>query len=249
MIMTQLRLLLLSFVAVVVVSTTVSARETNTILETAVASGQFKTLAALLDSAELTKVLEGDGPFTVFAPTDDAFAKLPKSLVNDLTNPRNRSQLASVLKYHVIGGNVGLSAALKARSAETLGGSPVTIRFAGGRVKVNDADLLEADIVCSNGRIHIIDSVLLPPEPARKPEVIIAEAIERGVPLFNRGKEKQCADVYLAAATELVEESEMQESLRKAMKGIKQVALESADYGERAWILRHGFDMILASLH
>lgn len=135
------------------------------IVETAVAAGSFKTLAAALGAADLVEPLQGKGPFTVFAPTDEAFAKLPKGTVESLLKPENKSKLQAILKFHVLEGKVDLSAALSAKSAATLQGDHVRIGFANGKVSVNSASLITADIKASNGVIHVIDSVLLPPEP------------------------------------------------------------------------------------
>ncbi|MEM1083058.1 MAG: CIA30 family protein [Verrucomicrobiota bacterium] len=139
--------------------------EDDDIVAKAVADGRFKTLAAALKQAELVETLKGSGPFTVFAPTDKAFSKLPKGTVEDLLKPENADKLAAILKFHVIAGSVDLATALKAGSGETILGENVTIGFSNGRVRVNDAKLLDADVRGSNGVIHVIDSVLLPPTP------------------------------------------------------------------------------------
>ncbi len=137
----------------------------KTIVETAVAAGSFKTLAAALDAADLVDTLNGSGPFTVLAPTDDAFAKLPKGTVEDLLKPENREKLQSILKFHVIPGQVALPDALKLGKAKTVQGETVTIGFSEGNVQISNANLLTADLGASNGIIHVIDTVLLPPEP------------------------------------------------------------------------------------
>ncbi len=135
------------------------------IVDTAIAAGSFKTLAAALGAAGLADTMKGDGPFTVFAPTDEAFAKLPKGTVETLLKPENKGKLQAILKYHVVAGEVDLPGALKARNAKTLQGEQVSIGFEHGQVRVNGANLLSADLRVSNGVIHVIDSVLLPPEP------------------------------------------------------------------------------------
>ncbi len=132
------------------------------IVETAVAAGSFNTLAAALKAAGLVGALKGDGPFTVFAPTDEAFAKLPKGTIESLLKPENKEKLAGILKYHVVKGRVYASDAIAAKSASTLGGSEVTIRLRGGAVNVNDSKVIAADIDASNGVVHVIDTVLLP---------------------------------------------------------------------------------------
>jgi uncharacterized surface protein with fasciclin (FAS1) repeats len=136
------------------------------LVATALADGRFKTLAKVLTEADLVKTLQGKGPFTVFAPTDEAFAKLPKETVAALLKPENRERLQEILTYHVIAESVDLAGALAAGEAKTVQGTPVTVKFAEGRIRVNEANLINADIECSNGVIHVIDSVILPPEPA-----------------------------------------------------------------------------------
>lgn len=138
------------------------------VVAVALADGRFTTLAAALGAADLVDALQGEGPFTVFAPTDKAFAKLPKETLAALLKPENKDKLASILSYHVVPGSVNLSSALAAGEAKTLQGSAVRIGFKDGRVKVNDAALINADIACNNGVIHVIDSVILPPEPSNK---------------------------------------------------------------------------------
>ena len=131
----------------------------------AASDGRFKTLAAALGEAGLVDLLQGPGPFTVFAPTDKAFSKLPDGTVEQLLKPENRSKLQNVLKFHVVPGKVGLSEALAAGSAKTAQGDKVKVAFSKGQVRVNSAALIDADLKASNGVIHVIDSVLLPPAP------------------------------------------------------------------------------------
>ena len=134
------------------------------IVDTAVAAGQFKTLAAALQAADLVDTLKGDGPFTVFAPTDDAFAKLPKGTVEDLLKPENKDQLVAILTYHVVPGKVEAADVVKLDEAKTVNGKMVDIEVKGDAAMVNDAKVTKADIAASNGVIHVIDSVILPPK-------------------------------------------------------------------------------------
>jgi uncharacterized surface protein with fasciclin (FAS1) repeats len=131
------------------------------IVETAVAAGSFKTLAAALEAAGLISALEGEGPFTVFAPTDEAFAKLPAGTVENLLKPENREQLKSVLLYHVVPGRVFSEQVVTLSNAKTLQGSTVDISTSYG-VKVDNAKVVKTDINASNGVIHVIDTVILP---------------------------------------------------------------------------------------
>ncbi len=133
------------------------------IVDTAVAAGSFKTLAAALTAAGLVDTLKGPGPFTVFAPTDAAFAKLPAGTVETLLKPENKGQLTAILTYHVVPGKVPASAVSgKVTDAKTVNGATINVNGTNG-VKVNNATVVTADVMASNGVIHVIDTVLLPP--------------------------------------------------------------------------------------
>jgi uncharacterized surface protein with fasciclin (FAS1) repeats len=132
------------------------------IVDTAVAAGSFKTLVAAVQAAGLVDTLKGAGPFTVFAPTDEAFAKLPPGTVEDLLKPENKAKLAAILTYHVVAGKVMAKEAMKLHEAKTVNGEELTIKTSMGSVTINDAKVVKTDIVCSNGVIHVIDTVLLP---------------------------------------------------------------------------------------
>jgi uncharacterized surface protein with fasciclin (FAS1) repeats len=132
------------------------------IVDTAVAAGQFNTLAKALQAAGLVDTLKGKGPFTVFAPTDEAFAKLPAGTVEDLLKPENKEKLVSILTYHVVPGAVSSKKVSTMKSAKTVNGKDVSISAEGGTVKINDAKVIKTDIKASNGVIHVIDSVLMP---------------------------------------------------------------------------------------
>ena len=135
------------------------------IVDTAVADGRFTTLAAALTAADLIETLKGEGPFTVFAPTDDAFAKLPEGTVATLLLPENLEQLKSILLYHVVSGKVMAADVVTLTSADTVLGEPVTIKVDMGKVYLNDTvEVIITDIEASNGVIHVIDAVLLPPQ-------------------------------------------------------------------------------------
>jgi uncharacterized surface protein with fasciclin (FAS1) repeats len=134
------------------------------IVDTAVASGQFTTLVAAIKAANLAGTLEGQGPFTVFAPTDAAFAKLPAGTVESLLKPENKAKLVAVLTYHVVPGAVMASDVVKLKQAKTVNGETLAISAHGGMVMVNNANVTATDIVASNGIIHVIDAVVLPPK-------------------------------------------------------------------------------------
>ena len=133
------------------------------IVDTAVAAGQFQTLAAALGAADLVETLKGPGPFTVFAPTDDAFAKLPAGTIESLLLPENKDQLIAILTYHVVPGTVMASDVVRLTQADTVNGKPISVRMDGTTVMINEATVIATDIAATNGVIHVIDSVILPP--------------------------------------------------------------------------------------
>jgi len=143
-------------------SSNVHAAEKD-IVDTAVAAGQFKTLATALGEAGLVDTLKGPGPFTVFAPTDDAFAKLPAGTVENLLKPENKDELTAILTYHVVPGRVMAAEVVKLNEAKTLNGKMLKVTVKGSAVMINDAKVTTTDIVASNGVIHVIDTVVLPP--------------------------------------------------------------------------------------
>jgi uncharacterized surface protein with fasciclin (FAS1) repeats len=132
------------------------------IVDTAVAAGDFTTLAAALQAGGLVDTLKSDGPFTVFAPTDEAFAKLPAGTVENLLKPENKDQLVEILTYHVVPGKVKAADVVTLSSAETANGSDVRIRVEGQSVFINDSRVIATDIAASNGVIHVVDTVILP---------------------------------------------------------------------------------------
>ncbi|WP_223789228.1 fasciclin domain-containing protein [Marinicella meishanensis] len=136
----------------------------NDIVETAVSAGSFTTLVAAVKAAGLVDTLKGDGPFTVFAPTDEAFAKLPAGTLENLLKPENKDQLAAILTYHVVSGKVKAKDVVNLNSATTVQGSDVTIAVENGGVVLNgNSNVVTTDIGTSNGVIHVIDTVILPP--------------------------------------------------------------------------------------
>ena len=156
----------LSFISVFsIVGTASAGGAKKDIVDTAVGAGQFSTLVAAVQAAGLVDVLKGDGPYTVFAPTDDAFAALPAGTVENLLKPENKDQLVAVLTYHVIPGKVmsGDIAGQMVKPA-SVQGSAIDINASGDGVMVNDASVIAADVGASNGVIHVIDKVILPPQ-------------------------------------------------------------------------------------
>lgn len=132
------------------------------IVETAVANGSFNTLVAAVTAADLGATLSSEGPFTVFAPTDEAFAALPAGTCETLLLPENKGKLAGILTYHVVAGKVLSSDLSDGMKATTVNGGEITIKLADGKVLINDAEVVTADVETSNGIIHVIGKVLLP---------------------------------------------------------------------------------------
>ena len=152
-------------VAMITGGTTLSAQQVQKdIVDTAVSNGSFKTLAAALTAADLIDSLKGEGPFTVFAPTDAAFDKLPRGTVEELLKPKNKKRLIAVLTYHVVSGNVMAKEVQEMTGAKTLNGQCIDIAVNGRTVKVDGAKVSKTDVACSNGVIHVIDRVMLPAE-------------------------------------------------------------------------------------
>ncbi len=144
------------------VATQSEAAKKSDIVDTAVSAKSFTTLVTAVKAAGLVETLKGDGPFTVFAPTDEAFAKLPKGTVESLLKPENKDKLVEILTYHVVPGEVKAADVVNLSKATTVQGSDIKITVAKDGVKVDNANVVKTDIACSNGVIHVIDSVILP---------------------------------------------------------------------------------------
>ncbi len=215
-------------------------------------AGQFTTLLAAVDAAGLTETLLGRGPFTLFAPTDEAFAKLPAGTVQDLLKPENREKLRTILTYHVIAGRVTASQARNVRRAATVAGQDVRISTRNDELRINDATVRIADVPASNGIIHVIDRVLIPSTDrmtgASTPAVdLIDLAIRRGVPLFNAGQPESTVAIYEVATSALL-------ALGNTVPGDAQRALKQAlgdssgSVRDRAFTLRGGLDTARRSI-
>jgi uncharacterized surface protein with fasciclin (FAS1) repeats len=216
-----------------------------TIPQVAKTAGQFTTLLAAVDAAGLTETLPGRGPFTLFAPTDEAFNRLPSGTVKDLLKDENRDTLRTILTYHVVSGRVTAGQASSLRSAETVAGQSVRISRNGDDLRINDATVRIADIPASNGIVHVIDRVLLPSErrmaASGSPLEVIELAIERGVPLFNNGQVDATIATYEVASTALLASgAAVPEEARQALR--RSLADTRGDNRDRAFALRFGLD-------
>ena len=162
----------LSLAVVLGTSVFAVACDKKDIVDTAVGAGSFKTLVAAVQAADLVETLKGKGPFTVFAPSDEAFAKLPAGTVEDLIKPENKEKLVAILTYHVVPGKVLAKDVVKLTAAKTVQGQEVAIKVADGKVTVDNANVVKTDIGCSNGVIHVIDSVIIPAEKSSTPDIV-----------------------------------------------------------------------------
>jgi len=233
-------------------SATADVAPKKNIVQTAVAAGKFKTLSAALTKAGLLEALSGKGPFTVFAPTDAAFAKLPKGTISELLKPKNKARLAAILTYHVVAGRVDSATALKAGAAKTLQGKGIAVSLLAGQLRINGAKVIANDVEASNGVIHIIDSVLLPPAPRKPVELtgpqklhkVIGEAIAAAVPLFNDGQPAACAAIYRIAALSVLQfgGADLDRSSQRALRRALDSTSDSKDANESAWTLRRALD-------
>jgi uncharacterized surface protein with fasciclin (FAS1) repeats len=223
---------------------TVILPSSENIVATAVEAGSFNTLAAALQAAGLVEALQGEGPFTVFAPTDEAFAALPEGTVETLLQPENKDQLAAVLKYHVVAGRVFSDAAAAGATVETLQGQTVTTRSDDGRVFVNDAQVVAADIDTSNGVIHVINKVILPSAESADAgaEMRVRKAIAMGVPRFNHGDHSGCAAIYEIAVMSLASDTKVPAEVNAAANRALAKAGNTHTSTKRAWIYRHMMD-------
>ena len=223
------------------------------IVSTADQAGNFKTLIAAAKAAGLAGALTGKGPLTVFAPTDEAFAKLPEGTVASLLKPENKAKLAAILKYHVVSGRVYSEDALAAQQATTLQGGKVRIAVVSGKAKVNDANLVGLDIDASNGVIHVIDSVILPPEKKDVSSLDVRGTIEhtiaRGAKLFNSGHHSACADLYMSTMSVMLQyPDQIPAEIVTSMQNVMTKAEHTSCPTQQSWTLRHGLDHVYARM-
>lgn len=245
--------------------TPLRAQHGSDIVRTARDAGQFTTLLAALDAAGLTNTLRGDGPFTVFAPTDAAFRKLPDGTVERLLMPENREQLKALLLYHVVPGRVSASAARALSRATTVEGRDLRLRAMANSLRINGATVVKADVGATNGVIHVIDEVLMPsdatnssPESAgsapsnrgatygtsaQSARGLIDLAIARGAPLYNNGQPAGAIAVYeVAARAVLALQNGVPQTARTRLENGLREADQTREEDDRAWVLRRALD-------
>lgn len=221
------------------------------IVETAASAGTFNTLIAAAKAAGLAGALKDDGPLTLFAPTDDAFSALPAGTIETLLKPENKDQLATILKYHVIAGSIGSAALADGARLNTLAGIDAAISKTGGGFNIENARIVATDIAATNGIVHVIDRVILPPAQMSRAESanVIRMAIARGVPMFNHGNTEGTAAVYMAASEKLIRFGGLNSEQRARLEMGMQEAATASSATASAWQLRYALDDVSASLH
>jgi len=227
-------------------------RSGQTIPQVAKNAGSFTTLLAAVDAAGLTETLLGRGPYTLFAPTDDAFRRLPNGTVDELLKPQNREKLRTILTYHVIAGRVTAAQARDARSAQTVAGQNVRITQDGDQLRINDATVRIADVPASNGIIHVIDRVLIPTETRSNANggaagggnaaELIDLAIDRGAALYNDGQPAATVAIYEVVATALLGSGAVNDDAQRTLRSALREATRTGSARDKALALRAALD-------
>ncbi len=221
------------------------------VVDTAASAGTFETLIAAAKAAGLVDALKSDGPLTVFAPTDDAFSALPAGTIETLLQPENKDQLATILKFHVVAGDLGSQDLADGARLETLAGIGAEISQTEGGFNIENARIVTTDIDVSNGVIHVIDRVILPPKQMSRTGSAgaIRDAIDRGVPMFNHGNMQGTVAVYRAVSEQLMREGNLTAEERARLDVGLMEAANAHNSRAAAWQLRYALDDVSDSLH
>jgi len=235
--------------SLLLVGASLSAKAEN-IVNVASNAGNFNTLLKAAVEAGLANTLSEDGPFTVFAPTDSAFEKLPDEVIISLLKKENKDKLVNILKFHVISGSYP-SDKLPLLPLKTLNGQDVNFKVDNGDIFINGAKVLKANIKASNGIIHVIDGVLTPPKSITEASAkgIIVRGIQMGVPQFNHGNHSACADIYEISLRSLLmlPDAKLSEANRKLVSKSLLRLSEMDSSTEKAWEARSTFDKLMLS--
>ena len=235
--------------SLLLVGATLSLKADN-IVNVASNAGNFNTLLKTAVEAGLANTLSEDGPFTVFAPTDSAFKKLPDEVIISLLKKENKDKLVNILKFHVISGSYP-SDKLPLLPLKTLNGQDVNFKVDNGDIFINGAKVLKANINASNGIIHVIDGVLTPPKSITEASAkgIIVRGIQMGVPQFNHGNHSACADIYEISLRSLLmlPDAKLSEANRKLVSKSLLRLSEMDSSTEKAWEARSTFDKLMLS--
>ena len=219
----------------------------QTIPEVATAAGKFTTLLAAVKAAGLVDTLVGKGPFTVFAPTDEAFGNLPGGTVQDLLKPENKQKLVDILTYHVVPGRIYSDDAVAAKTAKTVQGASISVNVGSDGAKINSSKLVMTDLDAANGVIHVIDTVLMPPVKGVDVRRTLEHAVAQGSGLYNAGHHEACAQLYESTMTAL-SNTQMSPTLTSHMSRVLQTASQQTCPTERSWTLRRGIDQMYTQL-
>ena len=235
--------------SLLLVGASLGAKADN-IVKVASNAGNFNTLLKSAVEAGLANTLSEDGPFTVFAPTDSAFEKLPDEVIISLLKKENKDKLVNILKFHVISGSYP-SDKLPLLPLKTLNGQDVNFKVDNGDIFINGAKVLKANIKASNGIIHVIDGVLTPPKSITEASAkgIIVRGIQMGVPQFNHGNHSACADIYEISLRSLLmlPDAKLSEANRKLVSKSLLRLSEMDSSTEKAWEARSTFDKLMLS--
>ena len=235
--------------SLLLVGASLSAKAEN-IVNVASNAGNFNTLLKAAVEAGLANTLSEDGPFTVFAPTDSAFEKLPDEVIISLLKKENKDKLVNILKFHVVSGSYP-SDKLPLLPLKTLNGQDVNFKVDNGDIFINGAKVLKANIKASNGIIHVIDGVLTPPKSITEASAkgIIVRGIQMGVPQFNHGNHSACADIYEISLRSLLmlPDAKLSEANRKLVSKSLLRLSEMDSSTEKAWEARSTFDKLMLS--
>ena len=226
-----------------------SANAQPNVVEIAANSQEFTTLVAAVTAADLATTLTSEGPFTIFAPSNSAFGRIDGNVLNTLLNEPGTPALKQILLHHVVLGNVTADQLQDQDVLTTAAGTTLTVTIVNDRVLIDDAAVTQANIIGSNGVIHKIDRVILPPPQEDPIETLLYLTIERGVDLYNNGMEGACADVYATAldAVLLLGASNIDTEMKSDLSARVLQAAMVADHSSRAWAYRRIIDFILTS--
>ena len=216
----------------------------STIPELASSSERLTTLVAAVQAAELVEALSGEGPLTVFAPTNDAFGRIDEATLKGLLEEPGRESLRRILAHHVVPGRLDMATLREKDEITTLAGTTIAVDSIRDRILIGNAAIESPDLVASNGIVHVIDRVLLPPAPESPLKSYLERVIDRGVPLFNDGSPEGCAAVY-ATALDAIMSSEgwgLAPGKRASIKPLLQKASDMGDASDRAWAYRRIID-------
>lgn len=221
--------------------------ETANIVETAQAS-DFTTLVKAVEAAGLVDALSSDGPFTVFAPTDEAFSKVDSGTLESLLKPENKAKLRAILQYHVVPGRVFASDAIAGGSAQTLQGQSVTISYEDAQLRIDEAAITTPDLETSNGVIHVIDSVLMPATGKAEVEKMIQHAIAVGAPAYNAGNVHKCVRVYKRTLSKMADHEAVSDQMRKQIRRTMRAVDRQHAARDKAWTMRRMLDKAYAQM-